>query len=121
MLAASSKDSVCQNKPISDTVPRTTAPETSQLNREKQGKNDAVMGEYVESEAWKYISQRFGPEIRQQELLSIATVLSGCCNLQISRAEKRKKDCLIKWFHNHWDIVSPFMQYVVLLDAPESE
>ena len=41
--------------------------------------------------------------------------------IQISRAEKRKKNRLIKWFHNNWHIVSPFMEYVVLLNASESE
>ena len=121
MSKTDAKDPISKNRSISDGVPRTTAQDPPQTNRDNPDKNDAVMDEYVESEAWKYLSQRFGPEIRQQELLSIATVLSGCCNIQILRAEKRKKNCLIKWFHNNWQIVSPFMEYVVLLNASESE
>ena len=66
---------------------------------------------------WREITQRFGSSIKQPELLSIATVLAQNANIKLDRDAKRRKSVLIKWFQENWQIIRPFLDYVVLEDS----
>jgi hypothetical protein len=66
--------------------------------------------------AWKTIAQRFGQNIKQAELLSMAEVVASQANIKLDRDAKRRKSVLIKWFEENWVAIEPFLQYVVLED-----
>jgi hypothetical protein len=70
-----------------------------------------------DSPVWKAITQRFGSNIKQPELLSMAQVLAAQANVRLDRDAKRRKSVLIKWFEENWTAVEPFLQYVVLEDT----
>jgi hypothetical protein len=63
---------------------------------------------------WNALAQKFGSNIKQPELLSIATVLSKNANVRLDRDAKRRKSVLLKWFEENWNAVSPYLDYVVL-------
>lgn len=69
-----------------------------------------------DNEVWRRITQRFGANVKQPELLSIATVLSQTANVKLDRDAKRRKTVLIKWFQENWAAISPYLDYVVLED-----
>jgi hypothetical protein len=69
---------------------------------------------------WKAITQRFGANIKQPELLSMAQVLASHANIKLDRDAKRRKSVLIKWFEENWTAIEPFLQFVVLEDARSS-
>jgi hypothetical protein len=66
---------------------------------------------------WKAITQRFGSNIKQPELLSMAQVLASHANIKLDRDAKRRKSVLIKWFEENWLSIEPYLQFVVLEDA----
>ena len=66
---------------------------------------------------WREITQRFGSSIKQPELLSIATVLAQNANIKLDRDAKRRKSVLIKWFQENWQVIRPFLDYVVLEES----
>jgi hypothetical protein len=87
-------------------------------NQEKQRIAQRLQGfNSKDNPAWKAIAQRFGPAIKQGELLSIATVLAENANIRLDRDAKRRKSVLLKWFEENWTAVSPFIDYVVLEDT----
>jgi hypothetical protein len=63
---------------------------------------------------WREISRRFGTNVKQPELVSIATVLAQNANIKLDRDAKRRKAVLIKWFEENWTAIAPFLDYVVL-------
>lgn len=67
--------------------------------------------------AWYSITQKFGANIKQSELLSIATVLANSANIKLDRDAKRRKTVLIKWFEENWNSISHLLNYVVLEDV----
>lgn len=66
---------------------------------------------------WHEITQRFGANIKQPELLSIANVLAQNAGIKLDRDAKRRKSVLIKWFEENWNAIQPFLAYVVLEDT----
>lgn len=66
---------------------------------------------------WHEITQRFGANIKQPELLSIANVLAQSANIKLDRDAKRRKSVLIKWFEENWHAIQPYLAYVVLEDT----
>jgi hypothetical protein len=66
---------------------------------------------------WKEITQRFGNNIKQPELLSIAQVLASSADVKLDRDAKRRKTVLVKWFEENWERIAPYLDYVVLEDA----
>jgi hypothetical protein len=66
---------------------------------------------------WTAITQKFGPNIKQPELLSIATVLATNTNTRLDRDAKRRKSVLLKWFEENWAAIAPFIDFVVLEDS----
>jgi hypothetical protein len=67
-----------------------------------------------ETPVWQEITRRFGPNVKQRELVSIASVLAQGANVRLDRDAKRRKSVLIKWFQENWANVSPFLDYVFL-------
>ncbi|EAX97547.1 hypothetical protein TVAG_006780 [Trichomonas vaginalis G3] len=66
---------------------------------------------------WHEITQRFGANIKQPELLSIANVLAQNASIKLDRDAKRRKSVLIKWFEENWNAIQPYLAYVVLEDT----
>ena len=86
-------------------------------NAERQRINQRLNGfNAKDNEPWKEITQRFGANIKQPELLSIANVLSQSANVKLDRDAKRRKKVLIKWFAENWEAIKPFLDYIVLED-----
>lgn len=67
------------------------------------------------------ISRRFGPNIKQAELFNIAQCIADFAKITVDRDAKRKKSVLLKWFEEHWQKVSPYLDYVVLEEASTSK
>lgn len=59
----------------------------------------------LHSEAWKYLSARFGKKLRHDELKEIAYLASKYNNLPFPREYYRKKKGLILWVDTYYDIV----------------
>lgn len=93
-------------------------PNSGELNREKERIAGRLQGfNPKDNPAWHQITQRFGANIKQPELLSIAEVLATNACIKLDRDAKRRKTVLIKWFSENWDKIKPFLDYVVLEDA----
>ena len=93
-------------------------PGSSELNREKERIAGRLQGfNPKDNPAWHQITQKFGANIKQPELLSIAEVLAKNACIKLDREAKRRKSVLIKWFSENWDKIKPFLDYVVLEDA----
>jgi hypothetical protein len=71
-----------------------------------------------DNDIWKVIIDQFGTGIKQQELLSIATVLASHAHVRLDRDAKRRKAVLVKWFAENWDAISPYLSFVVLEATP---
>ena len=67
------------------------------------------------------ITRRFGPNIKHGELVGIAQAIADKAQIKLDRDAKRRKNVLIKWFAENWDIISPFLDYIVLEDNNEEE
>ncbi|KAH0785637.1 hypothetical protein GPJ56_010387 [Histomonas meleagridis] len=100
--------------PSFETYINSTTPE---LNPEKKRINGRLSGfNPKESLVWKEITRRFGVNIKQPELVSIATVLANSAKIKLDRDAKRRKTVLIKWFDENYPLISPYLDYVVLQD-----
>jgi hypothetical protein len=89
----------------------------SEGNKEKERIADRLNGFNVkDNSVWRAITKRFGANLKQQELLSIAKVLASHANVKLDRDAKRRKSVLVKWFDEHWEELTPFLDYVVLED-----
>ena len=68
------------------------------------------------SDAWSEICDAFGPNLSQNELLSIAQVTSFHTKLHLGREAKRRKEVLIKWFQENLVTIRPFLNRLILED-----
>jgi hypothetical protein len=94
----------------------TTTPAES--NKEKERIAERLGGfNSKDNVVWKEITHRFGSNLKQPELLSIAHVLASHAGLKLDRDAKRRKSVLVKWFDEHWSQLCPYLDYVVLEDA----
>ncbi|KAK8842260.1 hypothetical protein M9Y10_026494 [Tritrichomonas musculus] len=67
------------------------------------------------SAAWKLLESHFGPKINQEELLSLAMVVSTYTGISLYREYKRRKGMLIKWFDDNLTQIWPFiLQHIVV-------
>jgi hypothetical protein len=93
-----------------------------EVSKEKERISSRMAGfNPKDNDVWRKITERFGPNIKQPELLSIAQVLSSSCNVKLDRDAKRRKSVLIKWFEENWGTISPFLDYVVLEDSGRNQ
>ena len=70
-----------------------------------------------ENHIWDELSKRFGANIKRGELTNIAKVLADAANIKLDRDAKRRKSVLLKWFDEHWETISPLLDYIVLSDT----
>jgi hypothetical protein len=90
-------------------------------NAEKQRIASRLQGfNPKDNPAWSAITQKFGANIKQPELLSIATVLATNANIRLDRDAKRRKSVLLKWFEENWGAIAPFIDFVVLEESRET-
>lgn len=77
-------------------------------------KSKKAIFNYKECNAYKKITtEYFWPTIRHSELVSIATAIAERCKgIPVSREEKRRKDLLIKWYDDNWQIIEPHIQII---------
>ena len=68
------------------------------------------------SRAWQEICSRFGSNLNQTELLSIAEVLGAQIGVKVDREAKRRKEVLIKWFDENLAVILPYFSKMVLED-----
>jgi hypothetical protein len=66
------------------------------------------------SHAWHYLSILFGPQVSQEELLSIAVILAAQLNLRLDRDARRRKVVMIKWFQENWIRLEPVLGHIIL-------
>jgi hypothetical protein len=64
----------------------------------------------TECPAWQYLTARFGEKISKEELLSLGQVAAIELELDLVREYKRRKETMIKWFQNHFDVIRPFLE-----------
>jgi hypothetical protein len=76
--------------------------------------------DHRDNNVWKSLSQRFGTNVKQAELLSIALVLAERAGINLDRDAKRRKSVLVKWFDENWGAIEPYLDYVVLQTAPKA-
>jgi hypothetical protein len=107
-----------QAAPIELGLFRTPPVPAIEANREKDRIAGRLSGfNAKDTPVWREITQRFGNNIKQPELLSIAQVLASSAEVKLDRDAKRRKTVLVKWFEENWERIAPFMDYVVLEDA----
>jgi hypothetical protein len=92
----------------------TGVPEKQRIANRLQGFNPK------DNQIWNALAQKFGTNLKQPELLSIAAVLSKSANVRLDRDAKRRKSVLLKWFEENWNSICPFLDYVVLADTQAS-
>lgn len=71
---------------------------------------------YKESAAWRVITERYGDNLNQNELLSLAEVIAAQLNLKVDREAKRRKEVLIKWYDEHLEKIKSLLPLIVLED-----
>ncbi|EAX98890.1 hypothetical protein TVAG_210840 [Trichomonas vaginalis G3] len=116
-IAKTNKTKVCSGYDYAGQH-RTINGEVACQNQEKDRIKGRLTGFDTKNNiAWHEITSRFGENVKQQELLSIANVLSLNANIKLDRDAKRRKSVLIKWFNENWTVLAPFLQFVVLDEA----
>jgi hypothetical protein len=73
-----------------------------------------------DSSAWKEITRRFGKNLKQPELLSMANVVASNAGIKLDRDARRRKTVLLKWFEENWTVIQPYLDYVVFEDGPRA-
>jgi hypothetical protein len=73
------------------------------------------------SPAWRFLTEQHGDRIRKEEIVSLGQVCSARLDIPLVREYKRRKETMLKWFDNHWDIIHPFLvtKVEIILD-PET-
>lgn len=74
-----------------------------------------------QSIAWMKLVGKFGPKISQEELLSLARVVSHELNIDLAREYKRRKETLIYWFNENFEKVWPFVEHNVFVYSKTGE
>ena len=77
---------------------------------------------WEESEAWHRLTERFGNKISQDELLSLAQIVSHETDIPLYREFKRRKSMLVKWFETNLDPVWDFIEkHIIVRDVNNKE
>lgn len=72
-------------------------------------------------EAWSRLTQKFGQKVSQEELLTIAQIVSHELDIPLAREYKRRKEILVKWFDENLEAVWPFINNKVRVTDQEGE
>jgi hypothetical protein len=77
---------------------------------EQEWKEQEMQGfEMRESAPWKYFRDKYGDGISKEEIISLGQVCSMELKIKLVREFKRRKETMVKWFHNHWSEIQPFL------------
>jgi hypothetical protein len=57
---------------------------------------------------------RYGSRITHDELLSIAELVAGVVGIKVDRDAQRRKNVLLKWFEENWQIIYQILPFIVL-------
>lgn len=68
-----------------------------------------------DSSAYAKLCELFGPKPSQQELLSLAQVVSANLNILLDREAMRRKKVLIKWYDENFSKIESFLIENVLI------
>ena len=68
-----------------------------------------------ESSAYAKLCELYGPKPSQQELLSLAQVVSANLNILLDREAMRRKKVLIKWYDENFPKIEQFLLENVLI------
>ena len=69
------------------------------------------------SRAYTFLCKRFGPKMSQQEMLSLAQVVTDTLDIPLDREASRRKKVLIKWFDENYDVISKHIHKIHMRDA----
>ena len=69
-----------------------------------------------ESPACIFINNHFGSDIHQQTLCEFAKKIAKKRQIILDRDSKRRKTVLLKWFHDHWDVIQADFENTQLLN-----
>ena len=70
-----------------------------------------------DSIAWQEICKRYGPNLNQSELLSMAEIIGQEAGIKVDREAKRRKEVLIKWYEENLEVVLKMLPYFKLVDS----
>lgn len=59
------------------------------------------------SQAWKYLTLMYGPQIKHEKLINLAEYAASYLKIYIDRDARRRKCVLIKWFDENWNKIGP--------------
>ena len=92
----------------------------NQSEREKAHIKKRLKGfHWKESAAWHDITRFFGPGLSQEELLAIAEILASAAGLKTDREARRRKEVLIKWFDENYNVLRPMFDRLELYNGDE--
>jgi hypothetical protein len=95
---------------------------SGQDEREKSFISEKLRGFVpTESLAWAGLTELFGKDISQEQLQSLAQIMSGLTHFDLSREFKRRKQMLIKWFDENWDVIGPLIQERISVVSDKGE
>jgi hypothetical protein len=66
------------------------------------------------SQVWAHLTWAYGPIVTQEELVSLATMLSKQLRIRLDRDARRRKPVMIKWFEENWYQIFPCLRFVTL-------
>lgn len=66
-------------------------------------------------QAWRKLTERFGPKISHEEILSLAMVIADNMHISLSREYKRRKNMLVKWFDENLNEVWPLVETCIIV------
>jgi hypothetical protein len=75
-----------------------------------------------ETEAWKYLTGRFGERIAKEEILSLAqisSIFNTDLEFPLVREYKRRKETIIKWFDANFLKLRPFLETVEVIERSD--
>jgi hypothetical protein len=91
------------------------APGPAQKGSREKERISGRLGDFnpKDSPVWREITRRFGKNLKQPELLSMANVLASNAGIKLDRDARRRKTVLLKWFDENWTVIQPYLDYVV--------
>jgi hypothetical protein len=55
-------------------------------------------------------------EMTRRAMYSFASILGALANVRLERDFSRRKDLLVKWFDDNYDVLEPFLHFVELIE-----
>jgi hypothetical protein len=66
------------------------------------------------SHAWAQLTLAYGPKVTQEELVSLAELISRQLRIRLDRDARRRKSVMIMWFEENWWQIWPWLRYLTL-------